>query len=154
MWMRMAPPGRASTSQTGAVKPCGPHHCATRFGSVHAANTSARGALNVRVRPSSRSVLPGSGRPAASLAGMSLLLSLYLAQVVVQTVEGRCPEPPVVPHPIGHLLERACLEPARPPLRPLASRDQPGALQYLEMLGNPWEAHLEEIGRASCRERV
>src|SRR6266513_1468589 len=143
--MRMAPPGRASTSQTGAVKPCGPHHCATRFGSVHAANTRVRGALNVRVSTSSRSVLPGSGCPAASLAGMSLLLSLYLAQIVVQTVEGRCPEPPVLPHPIGDVLERARLEPAGPPLRPPPARNQPGALQHLEMLGNPGEAHLEGL---------
>ena len=44
MWMRSAPPTRGSISQTGLVKPLGPHHCAKCFGSVHASNTSARGA--------------------------------------------------------------------------------------------------------------
>src|SRR5437588_10450206 len=76
---------------------------------------------------------------------MSLLLSLYLAQIVVQTVEGRCPEPPVLPHPIGDIFERTRLEPAGPPLRPPAARDQSGARQHLEMLGNPGEAHLERL---------
>ena len=54
MSIRMAPPGRASASQTGLVNPCGPHHRASRSGSVHALKTSARGASKVRVRTTSR----------------------------------------------------------------------------------------------------
>ena len=38
----IAPPMRVS--QTGLVKPCGPHHCAKCIASRHASNTSARGA--------------------------------------------------------------------------------------------------------------
>src|SRR4051794_7634769 len=52
-WMR--PPGRASHSHTGLVKPRGPHHWATCAGSVHACHTSARGALKVRTIFTSRS---------------------------------------------------------------------------------------------------
>src|SRR5712692_391474 len=71
MWMRMAPPGRTSSSQTGFVNPCGPHHGATCFGSVHAVKTRLRGALRTRVKTSSRS------------AGMVFLL---LRPVWAQTV--------------------------------------------------------------------
>src|SRR5271167_2938764 len=62
MWMRMAPPTRASSSQTGLVKPFGPHHCASVAASVQALNTSARGASKVRVMVISRSAssLPGA----------------------------------------------------------------------------------------------
>src|SRR5690348_6613907 len=56
MSMRMAPPGLASASQTGFVKPCGPHHRASWAGSVHALKTRSRGASKVRVRTSFRSV--------------------------------------------------------------------------------------------------
>src|SRR5271157_2623397 len=54
MSMRTAPPGRASASQRGLVKPFGPHHTASIFGSVQALNTSARGAFTTRVSVSSR----------------------------------------------------------------------------------------------------
>src|SRR5271170_5128454 len=47
--MRMAPPTRTSRSHTGFVNPFGPHHCATCLVSVHALNTSSRGASNTRV---------------------------------------------------------------------------------------------------------
>src|SRR5277367_6500642 len=63
MWMRMAPLTRASSSQTGLVKPFGPHHCASIAVSVQALNTSARGASKVRVMVISRSA---SGFPCAA----------------------------------------------------------------------------------------
>src|SRR5207249_5621146 len=50
MTMRYVPPGRTSISQTGTVKVCGPHHSDICFGSVHALNTSVRGALMMRVK--------------------------------------------------------------------------------------------------------
>src|SRR5712691_9834410 len=50
-----APPGLRSTSQSGLVKVFGPHHFASSFGSVHALNTTLRGALKMRVMVSSRS---------------------------------------------------------------------------------------------------
>src|SRR5712675_2248532 len=55
MTILSAPPGLSSTSQTGLVKPFGPHHSASCFGSVHALNTVSRGALKTRVMISSRS---------------------------------------------------------------------------------------------------
>src|SRR6202790_5852098 len=49
MQQRNFPPTRKSISQTGAVKPFGPHHCITYFGSVHASQTNARGASKTLV---------------------------------------------------------------------------------------------------------
>src|SRR5260370_22210175 len=43
------PPTRKSILQTGAVKPFGPHHCITYFGSVHAFQTNSRGASKTLV---------------------------------------------------------------------------------------------------------
>src|ERR1700745_856635 len=49
MQQKNFPPTRKSISQKGAVKPFGPHHCITYFGSVHAFQTNARGASNTLV---------------------------------------------------------------------------------------------------------
>src|SRR6202008_807184 len=49
MQQRNVPPTRKSIWQTGAVKPFGPHHCITYFGSVHAFQTNSRGASKIRV---------------------------------------------------------------------------------------------------------
>src|ERR1700690_2929405 len=49
MQQRNLPPTRKSISQKGAVKPFGPHHCITYFGSVHAFQTNARGPSNTLV---------------------------------------------------------------------------------------------------------
>src|SRR5580700_7882284 len=49
MTKRQTPPGRNSKRDVVVVKPFGPHHCARCFGSVHAANTSSRGASNSRM---------------------------------------------------------------------------------------------------------
>src|SRR5271168_3730625 len=49
MQQRNFPPTRKSISQTGAVKPFGPHHCITYFGSVHAFQTNSRGASKILV---------------------------------------------------------------------------------------------------------
>src|SRR5271170_91860 len=49
MQQRDFPPTRKSILQTGAVKPFGPHHCITYFGSVHAFQTSSRGASKTLV---------------------------------------------------------------------------------------------------------
>src|SRR6266436_2463034 len=57
------------------VKPIGPHHCATCLGSVHALNTSSRGASKTRVRTISRSAVLFATR---LLAFMLLILSTQL----------------------------------------------------------------------------
>src|SRR3984957_19228555 len=49
MQQRSFPPTRKSIWQTGAVKPFGPHHCMMYFGSVHAFQTSSRGASKILV---------------------------------------------------------------------------------------------------------
>src|SRR5580704_17881450 len=49
MQKRDFPPTRKSILQAGEVKPFGPHHCITYFGSVHAFQTSSRGASKIRV---------------------------------------------------------------------------------------------------------
>src|SRR5579871_452248 len=49
MQQRNFPPTRKSILQTGAVKPLGPHHCITYFGSVHAFQTNSRGASKTLV---------------------------------------------------------------------------------------------------------
>src|SRR5271168_1505164 len=49
MQQRSFPPTRKSILQTGAVKPFGPHHCIMYFGSVHAFQTSSRGASKILV---------------------------------------------------------------------------------------------------------
>src|SRR5881409_3525496 len=49
MQQRNFPPTRKSISQNGEVKPSGPHHCMTYFGSVHAFQTNSRGASKTLV---------------------------------------------------------------------------------------------------------
>src|SRR6202051_3903771 len=49
MQRRDFPPTRKSILQTGEVNPFGPHHCITYFGSVHAFQTSSRGASKTLV---------------------------------------------------------------------------------------------------------
>jgi len=65
---------------------------------------------------------------------MSLLLSLYLTEIVVKPIEAFFPEPAVALDPIGDLPERTAPEPAGPPLRPPALGDQSRALEDLEVL--------------------
>src|ERR1700704_1079591 len=95
-------------------------------------------------------------RSYVSVAGLFFLATMILAfffhcldfaQIGVQPIEALLPELPVPLHPIGDVLERRCLEPAGPPLRLAAARDQPRGFQHLEMLGYRGEAHLERFGQ-------
>src|SRR6266436_4339274 len=140
--MRMAPPGFTSNSHTGFVNPWGPHHSATRFGSVHALNTSSRGASNTRVRTNSCSSLA-----ITFPADMLFLLFLYFAQIVIQPIEALRPELPVVPDPIGNVLERRGRDPAGPPLRLAAASNQTGVFQHCKVAGNGGHTH----GKGRCQ---
>src|SRR6185437_11077350 len=100
-----------SISQWIVVKPCGPHQRAICSGWVHALNTSRRGASMTRVTTSSRSAV------ALMLPSTSLLLALQFLQVALEPVEALFPEDAVMLQPIRGTLERACLQPAWPPLR-------------------------------------
>src|ERR1700677_3617613 len=88
--MRQAPPTRTSNSQTGLVKPFGPHQRIMCCGSVHSLNTSSRGASKTRVRTISRIGL--SGAPGLSLlAAMLLLLCLEFVEIIAEAIEAALP---------------------------------------------------------------
>ena len=57
MQQRNFPPTRKSILQKGVVKPFGPHHCITYFGSVHAFQTNSRGAFEKLLVTTIRSCL-------------------------------------------------------------------------------------------------
>src|SRR3712207_53607 len=106
MWMRIAPPGRGSSSHTGLVKYFGPHHWATCLGSIQALNTRSRGASTMRVMCSSR--LSGDMVdersvpvfPVSEFAAVIVLLLLWkFAEVLLQAVKALVPEPAVLVSP-------------------------------------------------------
>src|SRR6201996_4016407 len=99
MQQRHLPPTRKSISQTGAVKPFGPHHCITYFGSVHAFQTNSRGASKILVttiRSISLTVFPA----------ISDLLFLHLIYNDLQLVETLFPEPAIANRPVADRLNR------------------------------------------------
>src|SRR5271156_3979839 len=90
MSMRISPPGQASTSQRGLVKPFGPHHCCMCFWSVQARKTSLRGASKTRVMVRSFLYCGAEVAAAAALSFLSstfFLLGLQNFQVIVEAVE-------------------------------------------------------------------
>src|SRR5260370_12893330 len=111
MYIRIAPGGRKSNSQTGLVNPRGPHHCATCFGSVHTLNTSSRGASNSRVNTNSCSsfvmMLP---------VAMLFLLFLHFVHILIHPIHPLRPDPLLPCTPIPNILQRPAPNPARPPL--------------------------------------
>src|SRR6202142_3011498 len=92
MQQRNFPPTRKSIWQTGEVKPFGPHHCITYFGSVHAFQTSSRGAsriLVITIRSVSFTVL----------FVISDLLFLHLIYNCIEFVEALFPEARIAKRP-------------------------------------------------------
>src|SRR6266704_2818981 len=89
--------------------------------------------------------------PVLCPSAMFLLLRLQPAQIGVETIEALVPEAAIVLEPLGDVLERGAFETAGPPLRRAAARDQPGALQHLEMLGDGGTAHRERLGELADR---
>src|ERR1700749_1732580 len=99
MQQRNFPPTRKSILQTGAVKPFGPHHCITYFGSVHAFQTSSRGAsktLVTTIRSVSLTVL----------FVMSNLRFFHLIHYCIQLVETLFPESAIADRPVADCLDR------------------------------------------------
>src|SRR6202161_2898680 len=99
MQQRNFPPTRKSISQTGAVKPFGPHHCITYFGSVHAFQTNSRGASKTRVttiRSISFTVFSAISGP----------LFLHLIDNYFQFVEALFPESAIAHRPLADCLDR------------------------------------------------
>src|ERR1700757_4404331 len=105
MQQRNFPPTRKSIWQTGAVKPFGPHHCITYFGSVHAFQTNSRGASKTRVTPI-RSI------SFTVLFVMSNLGFLHLSHNHIQLVETLFPELAITNRPVADRLYRLGPKPA------------------------------------------
>src|SRR5246500_5006080 len=99
MHKRDFPPTRKSILQTGEVKPFGPHHCITYFGSVHAFQTNSRGAsktLVTTIRSISLTVF----------SVISDLLFLHLLYNCIQFVEALFPESAIANRPVADCLDR------------------------------------------------
>src|SRR5580704_4140475 len=99
MQRRDFPPTRTSILQTGAVKPFGPHHCITYFGSVHAFQTSSRGASKILVT-TIRSI------SLTVFSVISALLFLHLLYNYIQFVEALFPEAAIADRPVADSLNR------------------------------------------------
>src|ERR1700745_2987976 len=113
MQRRDFPPTRKSILQTGEVKPFGPHHCITYFGSVHAFQTNSRGAsktLVTTIRSVSFTVF----------FVISDLRFFHLLHNYIQLVETLFPELAIADRPVADSLDRLRPERANtlsPPLR-------------------------------------
>src|ERR1700728_2237603 len=94
MQKRDFPPTRKSIRQTGAVKPFGPHHCITYFGSVHAFQTNSRGASKTLVT-TIRSI------SLTAFFVISDLRSLHFVHNYIQLVETLFPEPAIAKRPVA-----------------------------------------------------
>src|SRR6185312_10223444 len=130
-----SPPGRISDLTVVTVNPTGAFsHRLRCSGSVHAWNTSSRGASKKRVMCNSGPVVAGAPRPVLSaLADMSLPLLLDGLEVVIQRVEARVPEVAILLDPIRYFLERRRFDSRGAPLCVASARDQSGTLEHLEM---------------------
>src|SRR6204780_4298407 len=105
MQRRDFPPTRKSIWQTGAVKPFGPHHCITYFGSVHAFQTNSRGASKILVT-TIRSV------SFTVLFVISDLRFFHLIYNHIQLVEALFPELAIANRPVADCLYRFWPKPA------------------------------------------
>src|SRR6202045_1146530 len=99
MQQRNFPPTRKSILQTGEVKPFGPHHCITYFGSVHAFQTNWRGASKILVT-TIRSI------SFTVLFVISGLLFLHLIYNCIQFVEALFPESAIAKRPVADCFDR------------------------------------------------
>src|SRR3989442_14697737 len=74
-----------------------------------------------------------------------LRFGLELIEQRVEALVVPFPQPAVAFQPPGRLAEPLGLEAARPPLRVTAARNQAGALQHLQVLGDRRLAHRERL---------
>src|SRR2546425_13042037 len=104
--------------------------------SVRAFQTTATGASKVRSTTSGSSFVTTLSFAAIflllALNFMRLVLALQFLEVAVKLVEALLPVTPVVLDPVGDVLERIGLQPARPPLRFAPALDQARAFEDLE----------------------
>src|SRR6202166_387275 len=99
MQQRNFPPTRKSIWQTGEVKPFGPHHCITYFGSVHAFHTNSRGASKILVI-TIRSISLTVFSVISDLLFFHLIF-LHLLYNYIQFVETLFPESAIANRPVA-----------------------------------------------------
>src|ERR1035441_7976297 len=104
MQQRSFPPTRKSILQTGEVKPFGPHHCITYFGSVYAFQTNSRGAsktLVTTIRSISLTVL-------FVISDLLFFICRFFHFIDnhIQLVETLFPEPAIANCPVADCLYR------------------------------------------------
>src|SRR6202453_3768556 len=104
MQKRDFPPTRKSILQTGEVKPFGPHHCITYFGSVHAFQTNSRGASKILVT-TIRSISFTVFLVISRLLFLYLIF-LHLIYNYFQFVEALFPESAIVKRPVADCFNR------------------------------------------------
>src|SRR6266516_2970810 len=81
----------------------------------------------------------------------SWFLGFELLEQGIEALVVTLPQPAVAFQPLGSLPQPLGLEAARPPLRVAAARNQAGALQYLQVLGDRRLAHRERLGQLRHR---
>src|SRR3989442_803250 len=158
-WEYLKPP--CSTSNwnskptTGANSRRSKDHCLISSLSVSAFQTRATGASRGRSTTSGSSFVTTLSFAAIwlllALNFMRLVLALQFLEVAVKLVEALLPVTPVVLDPVGDVLERIGLQPARPPLRFAPALDQARAFEDLEVLGHGRKADLEGLGQFQDR---
>src|SRR6186997_1776577 len=105
-------------SQTGSVQPVGPHHWLTCSHDDQARKVSAIGASKTRMATNSSPSIWVYMRPgwvgidlvSGVGAGIGRLLCLQIAEVLVEPVEARLPQPAVLLQPTRHVMERRRLQ--------------------------------------------
>src|SRR6266480_5993779 len=83
----------------------------------------------------------------------SWFLGFELLEQGIEALVVALPQPPVALQPFGRFPQPLGLEAARPSLRVAAARNQAGALQYLQVLGDRRLAHRERLGQL-CHRRL
>src|SRR6266542_4848437 len=118
-----------------------------------ASNTRSRGASRTMIITISRSDGVVTVSSLLPLSPIALLLSssLDLVQVLVESVVTLLPEAPISLGPLGDLPERPSIEPGGPPLPLSASSYQPRSLEYLQVLRDRREAHIEWLRQLGDR---
>ena len=88
-------------------------------------------------------VVLAQGASHVLVVGVLRVAFVELCEVAAHPVEAGLPHRSVLLGPGRHLLERCCIETARPELRLSATHDQAGLLENLEVLGDGWQGQLE-----------
>src|SRR3954452_283262 len=133
------------------VKPLGPNQRFRCSASVNRRQTRSRGASTTRVMTKGCMPPASAGRVSVpAIARLSCRLP-QLAEVVLEPVEPLLPKGAVAVEPARRLLERlgGAAAQARPSLP--APRDEAGALQHLQVLGDGRQAYREGPGQLRHR---